>query len=146
MWTHIRTSFPPLHIYKSATSSHSKPGLFGTTTLTLLLPWFVNVFTRNSWIRSLTDSRSGFRFPAGSCVSRRLSPEQSLHRIPESENLRNSGHQQLRFRASACSCLRLFTEPRFPNSAHPRIRDFAGPRLPGFANSLLLKNILWECR
>jgi hypothetical protein len=25
------------HIYKPATSSHSKPGLFGTTTLTLLL-------------------------------------------------------------------------------------------------------------
>jgi hypothetical protein len=146
MWTHIRTSFHPLHIYKSATSSHSKPGLFGTTTLTLLLPWFVDVFTRNSWIRSLTDSRSGLRFSAGSCVSQRLSPEQSLHWIPESENLRNSGRQQLRFRASACSWLRFFAEPSFPNSVHPRTRDFAGPRLPVFANFLPLKNILWECR
>jgi hypothetical protein len=30
--------FSTKHIYKSATSSHSKPELFGTTTLTLLLP------------------------------------------------------------------------------------------------------------
>jgi hypothetical protein len=30
------------HIYKPATSSHTKPGLFGTTTLTLLLRRFVN--------------------------------------------------------------------------------------------------------
>jgi hypothetical protein len=47
--------------------------------------------------------RSGSCFPAGSCVSLRLSPEQSLHQIPESANLRSSDHQQLRFRASACS-------------------------------------------
>jgi hypothetical protein len=46
-----------LHIYKSATSSHSKPGLFGTTTLTLLLRWFVNVFTCDSQTGSPTDSR-----------------------------------------------------------------------------------------
>jgi hypothetical protein len=45
------------HIYKSATCSHSKPGLFGTTTLTLLLPWFVNVLAWNFRTRSSTDSR-----------------------------------------------------------------------------------------
>jgi hypothetical protein len=149
MWTHTRMSFPPLHIYKSATSSHSKPGLFGTTTLTLLLPWFVNVSARDFRTRSSTDSRSGSCSPAGSCVPSRLSPEQSLHQIPESADLRNSDHQQLRFRASACSWLRLFIESnrvfiRFPNPAHSRIRDFAGPRLPRTASSLLLKNILWE--
>jgi hypothetical protein len=145
MWTHIRTSFRPLHIYKSTTSSHSKPGLFGTTTLTLLLPWFVDVFTQNSRIRSLTDSRNGLRFSADSRVSQRLSPEQSLHWIPELEDLRNPGRQQLRFRASACSWLHIFAEPSFPNSAHLRTRDFAGLRVPAFANFLPLQNILWEC-
>jgi hypothetical protein len=142
MWTHTRMSFPSLHIYKSATSSHSKPGLFGITTLTLLLPWFVNVFARNFRTRSSTDSRSGSCFPAGSRVSLRLSPEQSLHQIPESADLRSSDHQQLRFRASACSWLRLFAEPRFPNSTHSRIRDSAGSSLPRIVNSLVLKNML----
>jgi hypothetical protein len=145
MWTHTRMSFLPLHIYKSATSSHSKPGLFGTTTLTLLLPWFVNVLARNSRTKSSTDSRSGPCFPAGSSMSLRLSSEQSLHWIPEPINPRSSDHQQFRFWAPACSWVRLFAESRFPSSAHSRIRDSAGPGLPGFANSLLLKNILWEC-
>jgi hypothetical protein len=45
------------HIYKLATSSHSKPGLFGTTTLTLLLLWFVNFSTHDFRTRLLTDSR-----------------------------------------------------------------------------------------
>jgi hypothetical protein len=144
MWTHARMSFPTQHIYKSATSSHSKPGLFGTTTLTLLLPWFVNVFAQNPRTRSSTDSRSGSCFSTGSCVSTRLSPEQSLHQTPESEVPRSSDHQQLSFRAPACSWLCLFIESRLPNSAHSRIRNFSGSRLPRIANPLLLKNMLWK--
>jgi hypothetical protein len=45
------------HIYKPATSSHSKPGLFGTTTLTLLLPRFVNFSAHDFRTRLLIDSR-----------------------------------------------------------------------------------------
>jgi hypothetical protein len=125
-------SFSTQHIYKSATSSHSKPGLFGTTTLTLLLPWFVNVFAWNSRTRSSADSRIGPCFPAGSCMSTRLSPEQGLHQIPESAVLRSSGYRQLRFRASACSWLRLLAESRFPNS---HIREFETSQVSGFWES-----------
>jgi hypothetical protein len=78
-----RTVFPTLHIYKSDTSSHSKPRLFGTTTLTLLLPpvreclhkklpnqvfdrfpswpllpsWFMQVYAPESRTGSSSDSR-----------------------------------------------------------------------------------------
>jgi hypothetical protein len=45
------------HIYKPATSSHSKPGLFGTTTLTLLLLWFVNFSGYDFRTRLPSDSR-----------------------------------------------------------------------------------------
>jgi hypothetical protein len=45
------------HIYKPATSSHSKPGLFGTTTLTLLLRRFVNFSAHDFRTGLPTDSR-----------------------------------------------------------------------------------------
>jgi hypothetical protein len=45
------------HIYKPASSSHSKPGLFGTTTLTLLLPRFVNFSAHDFRTRLPIDSR-----------------------------------------------------------------------------------------
>jgi hypothetical protein len=45
------------HIYKPATSSHSKPGLFGTTTLSLLLRRFVNFSVHDFRTRLPTDSR-----------------------------------------------------------------------------------------
>jgi hypothetical protein len=45
------------HIYKPATSSHSKPRLFGTTTLTLLLPRFVNFSAHDFRTRLPIDSR-----------------------------------------------------------------------------------------
>jgi hypothetical protein len=45
------------HIYKPATSSHSKPGLFGTITLTLLLRPFVNFSARDFRTGLPTDSR-----------------------------------------------------------------------------------------
>jgi hypothetical protein len=45
------------HIYKPATSSHSKPGLFGTTTLTLLLRRFMNSSAHDFRTGPLTDSR-----------------------------------------------------------------------------------------
>jgi hypothetical protein len=83
------------HIYKSATSSHSKPGLFGTTTLTLLLRLFVNVFTWNSRIESSTDSRTGLRFFTGSWMSSHETPELSPRQVPELSFLRSSRHRQL---------------------------------------------------
>jgi hypothetical protein len=45
------------HIYKPATSSHSKPELFGTTTLTLLLHRFVNFSAHDFRTGLPTDSR-----------------------------------------------------------------------------------------
>jgi hypothetical protein len=45
------------HIYKPATSSHSKPRLFGTTTLTLLLRRFVNFSAHDFRTGLPTDSR-----------------------------------------------------------------------------------------
>jgi hypothetical protein len=102
-------------------------------------PKIVNVFARNSRTRSSTGSRVGHCFPAGSCMSTRLSPEQGLHQIPKSAVLRSSRYRQLRFQASACSWLLFLAESRSPNSAHSRIRDFTGSKLPRIANSLLLK-------
>jgi hypothetical protein len=80
-----RIVFPTSHIYKSDTSSHSKPELFWTTTLTLLLPpvreclrkklsnqvfdrfpswpllpsWFMQVRAPESRTGSSSDSRIG---------------------------------------------------------------------------------------
>jgi hypothetical protein len=135
-------SFPTQHIYKFATSSHSKPGLFGTTTLTLLLPWFVDVLARNSRTWSSKDSRSDPCLPVGSCVSMRLSPEPSLHQVPESAIHPKFGLSTVEIPGSRMLVTPPPVESRFPNSAHSRIRDFAGPRLPRIANFLLLKNML----
>jgi hypothetical protein len=45
------------HIYKPANSSHSKPGHFGPTTLTLLLPRFATFSAHDFRTRLPTDSR-----------------------------------------------------------------------------------------
>jgi hypothetical protein len=129
------------HIYKSATSSHSKPGLFGTTTLTLLLRRFANVITRDSRTGSSTDSRIGLRFFIGSCMSSRVTPDLGPRRIPESAVLRSSRHRQLEVPG-----FRMFVTPflhrsRFPNFGHWRIRGFTCSRLPKIVNSLPLKNM-----
>jgi hypothetical protein len=111
------------HIYKSATSSHSKPGLFGTITLTLLLRQFVNVITRDSRTGSSTDSRIGLRFFIGSCMSLRVIPERP-RRIPESIVLRSSRHRQLEVPG-----FRMFVTPFLHRIKIPELRTFANLRL-----------------
>jgi hypothetical protein len=118
------------HIYKSATSSHSKPGLFGTTTLTLLLRRFVNVFTCDSRTRPSTDSRISFRFFEGSCKSSRVIPELSPRQIPESVVLRSSRHRQLEvpgFCMFATLLLHRITIPELHVFANPRLHMFQAP-------------------
>jgi hypothetical protein len=72
----------------------------------------------------------------------RLSLEPSLHQVPESSILPKFGLSTVEIPGSRMLVTPPPAEPRFPNSAHSRIRDFAGPRLPRIANSLLLKNML----
>jgi hypothetical protein len=102
------------HIYKSATSSHSKPGLFGTTTLTLLLTgswispfatfepdfWQIPEFSvfRSSWLRRLEIP--DFRVF--------MTPRFCRFKIPEN---------------------RMFATPRLRKSKFPENRMFATPRL-----------------
>jgi hypothetical protein len=107
--------------YKPATSSHPKPGLFGTTTLTLLLT--------SSWISLFVTSEPDLRhileFPS-----------------PEVRDFAGS-----RLQTFACSRLRSFIGSSFLKVARPRPRGFAGSRFPkiacsrfrGFADSRFLK-------
>jgi hypothetical protein len=118
------------HIYKSATSSHSKPGLFGTTTLTLLLRRFVNVITRDTRTGSSTDSRIGLRFFIGSCMSSRVTPDLGPRRIPESAVLRSSRHRQLEVPG-----FRMFVTLFLHRVKIPKLRTFANPRLHRFQAS-----------
>jgi hypothetical protein len=121
------------HIYKSATSSHSKPELFGTTTLTLLLSRFVNVFAWNSRTGSSTVSRIGLHFSAGSRMSTRLTPELSPRQIPELAALRSSGHRQLEILG-----FRMFVTPLLHRIKIPELCIFAkseASQVPGFRQS-----------
>jgi hypothetical protein len=105
------------YIYKPATSSHSKPGLSGTTTLTLLLT--------SSWISPFVTSEPDFRqipeFPVSwSSWFRRFEiPENRvfatprLHRFKIPEN-------------------RIFATPRLHRFKIPENRMFATPRLRRF--------------
>jgi hypothetical protein len=97
------------HIYKPATSSHSKPGLFGTTTLNLLLT--------GSWISPFATSELDFR------------------QIPELAILRNSWLRRFEipgFRMFTTSRLhrfkipedRMFTTMRLRRSKIPENRMF----------------------
>jgi hypothetical protein len=118
------------HIYKSATSSHSKPGLFGTTTLTLLPPRFVNVFASNSRTWSSAVSRIGPRFSAGSRTPTRLTPELSPRQVLESAVLRSSGHRQFEIPS-----FRMFMTPLLHRIKIPELCTFANSRLHRFQAS-----------
>jgi hypothetical protein len=138
MWTHTNV-FYISYIYKPATSSHVKPGLFETTTLTLLL----------------ASSRM-FSFRKS---SRTVIPELVLQYIPECQrfpkfvasqvhNLESSRIRQLqglagsRLRAIACSRLRDFESSGVQFTAHSWLRDFANSRLQIFMSSLPLKTCI----
>jgi hypothetical protein len=106
------------YIYKLATSSHTKSGLFEATSLT--------------WL------------PADSQVSpHAATSELGLQRIPEFRapdfmvsRVHDSGSSQDRdLKSFAGSRLQIFTGSRLPNFAGSRFQIFASSRLRGFAGS-----------
>jgi hypothetical protein len=135
------------YIYKPATSSHTKPGLFETTSLTLLLTdswisptrkssyvttselelWQIPELRRspNSWVRRFTTPGL-HRFATS-----------GLHRskIPNLHEFMTPSFAGPRFQALAGSRLRSFAGSRFPIFASSRLWSFAGSRFPIFASS-----------
>jgi hypothetical protein len=131
-----------------------------------------NIFTNLPLVHTLNPDFLGQQlwlcFPPSSWMSSRETPELGLQQFPElafasplvracpRARLPNSALDKFpnrpfsevraidtsRFRAPACSWLHFFTESRFPNFAHSRIRGFTGSRLPTIVNSLLLKTCL----
>jgi hypothetical protein len=125
------------HIYKPATSSHSKPGLFGTITLTLLLLWFVNFSAHDFRTRLPTDSRIScppkfVTLPVwGSRLSRVHDSESSPTQDPRKSHVREPEASQVQdSRKSWMPCSwktylknfvkldvsRVMSFPKFPNS------------------------------
>jgi hypothetical protein len=90
----------------------------------------MNVFTRDSRTRPSTDSRIGFRFFIGSCMSSRVTPELGLRQIPESAALRSSRYRQLEV-PGFC----MFATPRLHRIMIPELHAFANPRLRRFQAS-----------
>jgi hypothetical protein len=127
------------YIYKPATSSHAKPRLFETTTLTLLL----------------ADSQT----PPFRKSSRAVTPKFVFHHIPEFHRfpkfvaLQVHGFESLqirdfgtlagsRFRAITRSQLRGFEGSGLQITAHSRLPDFVSSSLQIFASSLPLKSCI----
>jgi hypothetical protein len=98
------------HIYKPATSSHSKPGLFGMTTLTLLLTgsWISPFVTseldfwqipelailRNSWLHQFEIP--GFRMFTTPRLCRFKIPDDRIVQDPEASRVRDSRKSHVR--------------------------------------------------
>jgi hypothetical protein len=72
----------------------------------------------------------GPRFSAGSRMSTRLTPEQGLQQIPESDVLRSSGHRQLEIPG-----FRMFVTPSLHRIKIPELCTFANLRLRRFQAS-----------
>jgi hypothetical protein len=108
-------SFYISYIYKPATSSHAKPRLFETTTLTLLLA--------SSWISPFKKS------------SRTVTPELVLHHIPEFHRFPKfvapqvHGFESLRIRNFEASQVQDFKPSRVRDSEASRVRDSRPPRV-----------------
>jgi hypothetical protein len=90
----------------------------------------VNVFTCDSRARPTTDSRIGFHFFEGSCMSSHVIPELDLRQIPESAVLRSSCHRQLEV-SGFC----MFATPRLHRITIPEVHAFTNPRLRRFQPS-----------
>jgi hypothetical protein len=86
----------------------------------------MNVFTRNSRTKSLTDSWIGLCFFIGSCMSSRVTPELGPRQIPESAVFRSSRHRRLEV-------------PGFRMFVTPFLHWIQIPELHTFANSGLLR-------
>jgi hypothetical protein len=138
VWTHTNV-FYISYIYKPATNSHAKPGLFETTTLTLLLA--------SSQILPFRKS------------SRAVTPKFVFHHISEFHRflkfvaLQVHGFESLRirdfgtlagsrFQAITRSRLRGFEGSGLQITAHSRLPDFVSSRLQIFASSLPLKSCI----
>jgi hypothetical protein len=132
------------YIYKSATSSHSKPGLFGTTTLTLLIHWFVNVFPRDSRFESSANSRIGLASPPVRACPRARLPNWVLSRFPNRRSSEFGAIASSRFWASACSWPHRFTSQDSRTSHFREFEAFIGSRLPKIVSFLPLKNMSQE--
>jgi hypothetical protein len=121
MWTHTRMSFSS-HTFTSLPLVHTKPGLFGMTTLTLLL--------------------------SGSWISPRTTSELDFWQIPELAVLRSSWLCQFEvpgFRMFATPSLRRFKIPENRMSANLRLRrskipEIACSRPRGFVGSQIPEN------
>jgi hypothetical protein len=144
MWTYTWLSFLP-NIFTNLPLVHTpNPDFLG------LQLWLC--FSPGSWMYSHKTPEPGLQqIPEVTLASQPVRacpcawvPNRVFIRFPNQQFFRSSDYQQLRFRAPACLWLLLLAESRSPNSAHSRIRDFAGPRFSRIANSLLLKNILWK--
>jgi hypothetical protein len=98
------------HIYKPATSSHSKPGLFGTTTLTLLLRRFVNF--------SAHDFQSGLPIDSRISCPPKLAPlpvrGSRLPRVHDSESSPIQDPQNSHVRESEGSQFKIPENREFP--------------------------------
>jgi hypothetical protein len=115
------------YIYKPATSSHTKPGVFETTSLTLLLT--------DSWIPPFRKSLCAV---TSELDLRQISNfADSWLRVFASSRLRSFAGS--RFQISARSRLLSFAGSRFPIFASLRLLSFAGSRFPIFASSMFLK-------
>jgi hypothetical protein len=103
-----------LYIYKPATSSNAKPGLFGTTSLTLLL--------------------TGSQIPPFRKSPRVVTSELDLQQTPKFHDFAGSWR-----RVFTNSWLRSFTGSRFQIIARSRLWSFAGSRFLIFVSSMSLK-------
>jgi hypothetical protein len=121
------------YIYKSATSSHSKPGLSGTTTLTLLLT--------SSWISPFVTSEPDFRqipeFPISwsSWLRRFEIPENRVFATPRLRRFKipeNRMFATSRLRRFKIPENRMFAASRLRRSKIPENRMFATPRIRRF--------------
>jgi hypothetical protein len=100
------------HIYKPATSLHSKPRLFGTTTWTLLLPRFVNFSAHDFRTGLQTDSRI-------SCPPKFVPSPARGFRLPRVHDSESSPIQDSR--------IRMFANLKLRRSRTPENREFPAP-------------------
>jgi hypothetical protein len=127
------------YIYQPATSSHAKPGLFETTTLTLLLASSqIPSFRKSS--RAVTHEFVFHHIPEFHRFPKFVAPQ--VHGF-ESLRIRDFGALAgSRFRAITRSRLRGFEGSRLQITAHSRLLDFVSSSLQIFASSLPLKSCI----
>jgi hypothetical protein len=144
MWTHTRMSF--------SSNTFTNLPLVHTLNPDFLGQQLWLCFSSDSWMSSCVTPELGLRqipelaFASSSvrgCLHVWL-PNWVLDRFPNRPSPDVRSIASSRLRASACSWPHYFTESRFPDFAHSRIRGFTGSRLPKIVSSLPLKNMYQE--